>query len=372
MTIDDIALTLHEKLGLIGIVHLLSEMGSAQAVYAASQSELTDSAVRLNEAIARDIIHKTRHGKAEEELRFLKRNALSAVASTDEDYPSLLLECPDYPHVLYVRGSSDVLRGKMLSVVGTRKSTPYGQRMCDMLIGRIAEMEPNTVIVSGLAFGIDAEAHRAALRHGLKTVAVIANPLPDVSPSQHRQLAEEIISAGGAVITELHSQTKQNGTQYIPRNRIIAGMSLGTIVIESPYEGGAIHTAKMADSYNRVVMALPGRVGDRCSDGTNNLITTRCATMVCSGADIIRELGWNIIQAGIMPDRERFVPTLNADEKRVMECFGEGETLDMDTLSTRSGVPPGQLAAVLLNLEIGGIVRLLPGRTYESTGLWKK
>lgn len=372
MTLDDIALTLHEGLGVKSIVHLLEEMGSAQAVYAAKEGELTDYPVELKAKIAREIVKKGSHKQAEEERKYINRNGISVIASTDDGYPPLLLECPDYPHVLYYRGNKEALHGRLLSVVGTRESTPYGQRICDVLISRLAEIEPDTVIVSGLAYGIDAEAHRAALRHGLKTVAVIANPLPNVSPTHHRALAEEIIASGGAIVTELNSQTKSKGTQYIPRNRIIAGLSLGTIVVESPFKGGSISTTDAADSYNRIVMAVPGRVGDHASDGTNNLIVTRKASAVCSGDDIVHELGWSITEPGIIPERKVFVPTLSADEKRVAECFGNCETLDMDTLASRSGVPAGLLAALLMNLEMGGIVRSLPGRIYESTGLWEK
>lgn len=371
MTVEDIELTLQRGLGAKGVAHLLSVMGSAQAVYAAGKGELTGNA-GLREDIADNIVRRSCRREAESEMKYLSRHNLSGVASTDSGYPQLLSECPDYPHVLYVRGAVNALQGRMVSVVGTRISSPYGQRMCDVLIGRLAEIDSGTVIVSGLAYGIDASAHRAALRYGLKTVAVIANPLPEVSPSQHRALAEEIIAAGGAIVSELHSQTKQNGSFFIPRNRIIAGMSQGTIVVESPYKGGALETAKLADGYERNVMAVPGRVGDRSSDGANNLIVTRRAAMVCCGDDIVRELGWDITQPGIIPERKRNIPLLKPDERRIMECFGEGESLDIDTLTMRSGVPAGQLAVVLLNLELGGILRSLPGRIYESTGLWSK
>lgn len=366
MDIDDIALTLQRGLGPKTVAHLLSVMGSARAVYAAGEDELIGRAA-LKREVAKEISRKEFHKEAERELRFLEKNWLWAVASTDELYPSLLRECPDYPHVIYGRGNMEVLGARMLSMVGTRKITPYGQRMCDVLVGRLAELVPGTVVVSGLAVGVDANCHKAALRHGLPTVAVLPNALPGVMPSINAPLADEIVDRGGALITELYSGTKFNGAYYIPRNRIVAGVSEGTVVVESPSDGGALSTASLADGYNRTVMAVPGRAGDRCSDGTNMLIKSRRAAMVCSGGDIVHELGWNITKAGMMPPRPESVPVLSEDERRLLRCFGEGECLNLDALSLRSGIAVGAVAALLLGLEIAGTVRSLPGKTYEMT-----
>lgn len=365
MNIDDIALTLHHGLGTRGIVWLLSVFGSAEGIFGASESDLVDGA-RLRLELARGLLKKDFHSQAEKELRYMERNSLRGVASTDSEYPFLLRESADYPHVLYVKGDAGVLADRMLSMVGTRTATPYGQRMCDVLVGRMSELDGGLCIVSGLAYGVDANCHRAALRYGLKTVAVIANPLPDVTPAQHRSLAEEIVESGGAVITELHSQTKQNGAYFIPRNRIIAGISEGTVVVESPASGGSLSTAELAESYNRTVMAVPGRAGDRCSEGANILIKRRRAAMVTSGDDVFHEMGWDIAVPGRVPVGAAQAPLLSAAEKRVAECFAEGEAIDVDTLAMRSGTAPGELAGILLSLEIGGVLRPLPGKIYEK------
>lgn len=365
MNVDDIALTLQQGLGSKGVAHLLSSMGSAEAVFAASEDELVERA-ELKRLIARDIVKKNFHREAEDEMEFLHRHSLSAVASTDKDYPSLLRECPDYPHVIYVRGNTGALSsGRMLSMVGTRRITPYGQRMCDTLTGRLSEVARGTVIVSGLAFGVDAGCHRASLHYGLPTVAVVANAFPGVTPVQNSRLADEIVERGGAIITELHSRTKQNGMFYISRNRIVAGMSEGTVVVESPADGGSLSTAALAYGYNRVVMAVPGRAGDRCSEGANLLIKRCRASMVCSGDDIVHELGWDIERTGEVPLHAVTRPLLTADEQRLTACFGEGEGVDLDTLAIRGGMSVGETAATLLNLEIGGVVRSLPGKVYE-------
>lgn len=365
MTADDIALTLQRGLGVRGAVHLLAAAGSAAAVYAASEAELV-GAFGLRADIAHGIAAKSAHRQAEAELKYMRRHGISAVASTDAAYPALLRECPDYPHVLYFTGDAAAFGGRPLAMVGTRAATPYGRHMCDVLAGRLAEMEPDVSLVSGLAYGIDAEVHRAALRYGLRTVAVIAAPLPDVTPAQHRQLARDIVEHGGAVATELHSATRRNGAYFIPRNRIIAGMAEGTVVVESPAAGGALSTASLADGYGRAVMAVPGRVGDRCSAGANRLIAERRAALVCSGDDIVRELGWDIAVPGVIPRSTPPPPVLGADERLVMECLADGSAVDMDTLSLRSGIPVGQLSAVLLGLELAGLVRSLPGKRYEK------
>lgn len=366
MTVDDIALTLQPGLGPRGIVWLLSVFGSAAAVYAAGERRLIEEA-ELRPETARGIVRKEFHTQAEKEVKWLEKNSLAAIASTDAEYPRLLADCPDYPHVLYVRGNKKSLGGSALSMVGTRNVTPYGQRMCDVLVGRMAELGKDITVVSGLAYGVDAACHRAALNYGLKTVAVIANPLPEVTPSQHRALAEEIIEAGGAIITELHSQTKQNGAFFIPRNRIIAGMGEGTVVVESPLKGGSLSTAEIAESYGRTVMAVPGRAGDRCSEGANMLIKRQRAAMVTSGDDIFHEMGWDIAEEGRVPRAAQHTPVLTDAEKRILGSFDEGETLDMDTLALRTGMRIGEISGLLLGLEIGGLVRALPGKMYERT-----
>jgi DNA processing protein len=365
MTTDDIAISLQRGMGPKVVAHLIAAMGTAADIYAATEEELTERC-GLKPELARSILRKEHHREAEAELKYMKKHGIEAVASTDGDYPAMLRECVDYPHVLYVRGNAGALGRRTLSMVGTRTITPYGQRMCDVLVGRVAEIAPGTAIVSGLAFGVDAHSHRAALKYGLPTVAVVANALPGVTPALNSSLADEIVAAGGAIVTELHSGTKQNGAYYMARNRIIAGMSEGTVVVESAVGGGSMSTAGMALGYERIVMAVPGRAGDRCSEGANMLIRRRQAAMVCSGDDMIHELGWDIAVAGKVPVHARETVTLSADERLLTGCFGEGEAVDMDTLSARSGIAIGQVSAMLMNLEIGGVVRALPGKRYEK------
>lgn len=244
--IPDIALTLTPGIGPKGAVHLLDVFGSAEAVFSASADELIEKA-RLRPELARAILQKKAFADAEREVKHCRKHGIEIIASTDAQYPALLRETADYPHVLYVLGSPEALGKTTLTMVGTRRMTPYGQQMADRLIGELADRVADTVIVSGLAFGIDTACHRAALAFGMPTVGIIASALPGITPAQHTAVARDMIEHGGAVVSELHSQTRQNGNFYHSRNRLLAGISGGTVVVESPVEGGSMDTARLAD-----------------------------------------------------------------------------------------------------------------------------
>ena len=300
--IPDIALTLTPGIGPKGAVHLLDVFGSAEAVFSASADELIEKA-RLRPELARAILQKKAFADAEREVKHCRKHGIEIIASTDAQYPALLRETADYPHVLYVLGSPEALGKTTLTMVGTRRMTPYGQQMADRLIGELADRVADTVIVSGLAFGIDTACHRAALAFGMPTVGIIASALPGITPAQHTAVARDMIEHGGAVVSELHSQTRQNGNFYHSRNRLLAGISGGTVVVESPAEGGSMDTARLADGYNRMLMAVPGRATDFASAGTNLLIRTQRAQMVCTGEDIVREMMWDQNRPGDLIDR---------------------------------------------------------------------
>lgn len=368
MTLEDIALQMTPGIGVKGAAHLLEVFGDARSVFAASADELARKA-HLRPDPAQAIIRKKAFPAAEKELAYCRRHGISAVASTDPEYPPLLREIPDFPHVLYYKGNIEALSGHCLSVVGTRDATPYGQQMCSRLIEGLAERVPQLTIVSGLAFGIDIAAHRAALAAGVRTVAVVANPLPSVTPAQHTAFAREILDRGGALVTELHSQAKQNGTFYLARNRIIAGLSAGCIIIESHDTGGSLYTAHCADSYNRTVMAVPGRATDRASAGTNHLIRNRKAQLILSAGDVIDALMWDLGEdpATLQPRRGE-QPPMTPEEQRLLACFDTADPLPLETLGARSGLDPGELSVRLVELELAGAIRQLPGNQYMK--LW--
>lgn len=351
-------------IGVKGAAHLLEVFGDARTIFEASAEELLARA-RLRSDPVQALVRKKAFPLAEKELAYCRKHDIRAVASTDPQYPALLRETPDYPHVLYYKGEIEALAGPCLSVVGTRDATPYGQQMCNRIIEGLAERIPRLTIVSGLAFGIDVAAHHAALAAGIRTVAIVANPLPAVTPAQHTAVAREILDRGGAVVTELHSQSRQNGTFYLARNRIIAGVSPGCLVVESHDTGGSLFTAHCADSYNRTVMAVPGRATDRASAGTNHLIRNRKAQLVMTAGDIIDALMWDLGEdpATLRPAKRDQRP-LSPEEAQLLACFPDSEPLSLEDLATRGGLDPGALSVRLVELELEGAIRQLPGNRY--------
>jgi len=363
MKIEDLALTMTSGLGVKGIVHLLEVFGNAERIFAASRHELIDEA-DLQPRIADELLRQSGFSMAERELKHCERHLIKAIASTDEEYPVLLREIPDYPHVIYVQGDPAALGGHTLSIVGTRTATPYGQEQTRRLVGDLAERIPALKIVSGLAFGIDVAAHRASIEYSVPTVAVLANPLPAINPVQHTDVAREILRSGGALVSELHSQTKLKGVHYLSRNRLIAGLSAGCIVVESPAGGGSLVTAQYADDYHRTVMAVPGRVNDRNSIGTNHLIRTQKARLITSATDVISELMWDLGEDPATFAAKPATVDLTRDEAGLLGCFRTSDPLSLDELHELTGVEAGELTALLIGLELAGMIRQLPGNRY--------
>lgn len=364
MGIDDIALTLVPHLGTKGIVHLLGVLGSAERVFAASTDELIGR-TGLSPEIAKSIVSKKSLPQAERELNYCARHGITPLASTDDTYPELLREIPDYPHVIYVQGHVEALRRTTLTMVGTRKMTHYGQQMSDKLVEQLAARAPGTVIVSGLAFGVDTACHRAALVFGMTTVGVIATALPEITPAQHTAVARDMIEHGGAVVCERHSQIKENGTGYLARNRIMAALSAGTVIVESAREGGSMETARMADGYDRTLMAVPGRATDFMSAGPNTLIRDRKAAIVLTGEDIVREMMWDVTLADQIVARPAKAPVaLTRDEAGLLGCFRTSDPVSVDQLCEVSGMGVAELSVILFGLEMADAVRQLPGNRY--------
>ena len=332
MEIEDIALAFTPGLGVKGCVHLLETFGSARGIFTATAEELTGKA-ELRPDIARSILARNGFAAAEKEMAHCRRHGMIPIASTDRNYPPLLREIPDYPHVIYVQGDPTTLCGTTISMVGTRGRTSYGERMCRELVAGLVERVPGLCVVSGLAFGIDGDCHRAALACGAATIAVLANALPGVTPSAHASLAREILASGGALVTELHSRTRQNGSFFLARNRIIAALSAGTIVVESGSTGGSLVTAQYADSYDRTVMAVPGRTIDTMSAGTNALIRNRKAQLILTAADVIREMGWDLDPQVAAAPAARPPLKLTRDERGLLGCFRDDDPQSAEELA---------------------------------------
>lgn len=366
MTCEDIALGFVPNLGVRGIAHLIDIYGSGEAIYRATAEELISRA-QLRPDIARSIASKVGMAEAEREMEYCQCNNIDILAATDPLYPAPLREIGDRPHTLYYKGNIEVLQSKhILSVVGTRRITSYGSKICLRLITDLAQIFPDLVVVSGLAYGTDSHAHRAAISAKIPTVGVVANPLPRITPSDHTLLAKDMIDNGGAVISELHSQTKQNGNLYIPRNRIVAGLAEGLLVVESAVNGGSISTAKAADSYGRTIMAIPGRIGDAFSAGTNHLIKSNMAHMVTSAEDIAEALGWQCEEQ--LSQHLYYQPRdISPRDAAILSCFAdENTTISLDDIAEKVGISTAEASAILLDMELSGLVRQLPGKFYQK------
>lgn len=370
MNIYDLALSFTSGLGLNGAHHLLDVFGSAEAVFRASREELVGRAALNSKAVVDAITSQSGMRGAEAEWRYIERHHITPLALTDDAYPHVLRECPDAPTVLYTMGNIEALHRPSVAFVGTRHMSAYGQRIAAKIIGQLKELKPEISIVSGLALGNDGNAHRVALDCGAATVGVIANALPDVAPATNQPLADRILQSGGAIITEISSQHKNTGKFFPSRNRIIAGLASGTVVVESPYKGGSLITADNAFDYGRVVMAIPGRADDKTSYGSNLLIKHNKAAMVCSAGDIIHELGWDVEvvnSASFVPSDDSVeVINVSDDERKVLDAMCAGEVVDYDVLAERCGLSVGVLSALLVSLELCGLVRLLPGKRCEK------
>ena len=366
MTIEDIALLYVQGLGARGVVHLIDHYGSAEAVYAAPVTSLIADA-GLRKDIAEGISYGEGLSQARHEVEYCRKHGIFMMAATDPDYPALLRETPDRPHILFVKGNIDALALPTLSMVGTREMSPSGQHITNKLIEGLASAVDAFTLVSGIAYGVDATCHRACIAHRIPSVAVLANALPEVNPAPHRQLAEDILKNGGALVSELTSQSRQNGKHFIARNRIIAGLSMGVVVVESPASGGALSTADLADGYGRAVMAVPGRATDASSFGANNLIRSGKARLVMTAQDIICDMDWerHCIKSITEAMQESSDLSLAPEEAAVFEVFKSVVQPDVPQLMNATGYTIGELMMILMGLELKGLIRTLPGQRYE-------
>lgn len=306
--------------------------------------------------------------KAETEIEFAVRNGLDIIPVTADRYPQRLRMCPDAPPVLFFKGGGDLNPLRSLSIVGTRRCTAYGQDMVRRLIKELASACPGLLVVSGLAYGIDIHAHRDALAEGLPTVAVLAHGLDRLYPPAHRTTATAMLERGG-LLTENFTCTVPDRLHFLMRNRIVAGISDATVVIESAHHGGALVTARHARDYGRPVAACPGRADDEFSEGCNGLIRDGKAALITSAADLMSVLGWQddarqaaVRRAGV--ERQLF-PELTDEERGVVLRLEQEGDMQVNTLSAVLPMPVGKLTAVLFSLEMKGVVKPLAGGMYH-------
>ncbi len=348
------------NLGDISAKKLLRKLGSAEAIFKEKKSSLAKidgiGAVKL-----RDLNLKQQLEQADEEIEYIENNGVEWSYFQDKDYPERLKHCLDGPILLFQRGNIDLVNKKIISIVGTRKITSYGNAFCQNLIEELSPLNP--VIVSGLAYGVDICAHKAALENNLQTIGCLAHGLNQIYPKDHKKYAKKMEENGG-FFTEFWSSDKFDKTNFLKRNRIIAGLSEATIVIESAEKGGSLVTADIANSYNREVFALPGRATDPQSTGCNNLIKQQKAHILTSAADIIYHLGWELKEAPKPRQTQLFVE-LDEEEKIIYRFLKAREKELLDSIAVECSLPVFKVATLLMNMELKGVVRPLPGKLFQ-------
>ena len=306
--------------------------------------------------------------RAEYELKYMEEHSIRALTLNDDDYPKRLLECPDAPIILYYSGNCDLNMSKVISIVGTRQITQYGQDIIRHFIADLHRHCPNMLIVSGLAYGVDINAHRQALENGYPTVGVLAHGLDQIYPYRHKETAEKMLRHGG-LLTEFMTQTNADKANFVRRNRIVAGMADAVILVESAAKGGGLITAEIAQSYDRGVFAFPGNVNAEFSKGCNNLIRDNGAGLISNANDFVKAMEWQdeaILKQAIADGIERSLfPDLTPEEEKIVNFLQKNNDLQLNILSVKTGIPIGQLTAFLFQLEMKGIVKPLAGGMYH-------
>jgi DNA processing protein len=356
-----LALQRVEGVGDIMAKKLLTHCGSAEAVFATKTVKLA-AIDGVGSMLLKSLKNKSVFEKANKELEFVKSNDINVVSFQDENYPDRLKHCIDGPLLLFTSGNIDLKNRRIISIVGTRQITSYGMEFCRKLIEDLAPLDP--IIVSGFAYGVDIVAHQLAMEHKLQTIGVVAHGLNQIYPKTHKKYVAKVEENGG-FMTEFWSSSNPDKENFVRRNRIVAGMSEATIVIESADRGGSLITANMANDYNRDVFAVPGRVTDKYSQGCNNLIKTQKANVLTSAADLVYILNWDI-QKESKPVQKQLFVTLEDDEQKVYDYLLKTGKELMDIIALRCDFPIYKISGMLLNMELKGVVRPLPGKLFEA------
>ena len=349
-------------------LELYKAVGSAQLLYE-HRNEIgdiiKDASPRLKEAI-KDWNEPMK--RAEAELRFMEEHRIRALTLTSDDYPQRLTECPDAPIIIYYTGNADLNQAKIVSIVGTRQVTQYGQDLIRRFMSELRGFCPQVLIVSGLAYGVDINAHRRALENDYETVGVLAHGLDQIYPYRHRDTAAQMLNHGG-LLTEFMSQTNADKPNFVRRNRIVAGMADAVILVESAAKGGGLITAEIAQSYARAVFAFPGNVEQPYSEGCNNLIRDNGAGLISNASDFVKAMGWmdeTLRQQANTDGIERnLFPDLSPEEEQVVSLLQQTNDLQLNIITVKTGIPIGRLTALLFQLEMKGVVKPMAGGMYH-------
>lgn len=348
----------------VGPVHakLLLQHFDPAEIFHAKKHEL-ERIEGVGPARAAAITRFNRFDMIEKEIEFLSKYQIHPLFITDPAFPQRLLNCYDAPILLYYKGSADLNVSRIVSIIGTRSNTEYGKKITEKIVADLAEA--NVTVVSGLAFGIDAIAHKASLKNKLPTIGVLGHGLDQVYPAEHTGLAREIIAEGGGLLTEFRTQTKPDRHHFPSRNRIVAGMTDATVVIETGLKGGSMITAELADSYHRDVFAVPGRLTDGKSAGCLELIRKNKAMVLTNANALLDTMGWGKKTIGGPGNQKELFPELSANEKLIVDMLDKAGEMEIDDMRFRAGLSSSAMAAAVLNLEINSVLLSLPGKRYR-------
>ncbi len=356
-----VALTLVPNIGDVHAKFLINHFGTAEAIFKAPAHRL-EKIEGIGHGKAGSIKAFTNFSEAEKELLFLEKYKISAFCIKHSAYPRRLIHCYDSPFLLYYKGTADLNTTHIVSVVGTRLHSDYGKQLCNDLIEQLASHQ--VLVVSGLAYGIDTVAHKAALKYDLQTVGVMAHGLDRIYPPQNKTLAKHMTGHGG-LLTDFRSGTKPDKQNFPKRNRIVAGMCDALVVIESGIKGGSLITAELANGYNKDVFAFPGRTVDHKSEGCNYLVKTNKASLITSAKDVIDMMNWETTEKKTSFRQQELFVELTADEKKIAELLAEKDAMQVDEIFAKSGMNSSAVASALLMLEMNGLVCSMPGKMYK-------
>lgn len=357
--LNRITLTHIPALGPVRIRSLIEYFGSATNVVNSNRKEWL-RVPNMTEQSCKELKKKQYRAMAELEWKFVAVNQIKPLFLTDTDYPYRLLHCYDPPPILYYKGNAQLNHSKILSVIGTRNPTSYGKQVTEELITSL--QQANVIIISGLAYGIDALAHKLALQCRIPTIGVLAHGLDTIYPWQHVSLARDM-EKHGALLTEFCSKTQPDKHNFPRRNRIVAGMADATIVMETAIKGGSMITAELAFEYNRELFAVPGKITDPTASGCLQLIQQNKALVYTSPENLLQVMGWKNRQPIVR--QTRLWNELSSDEQLIIDLLQKADSMFIDDLQVKTGKSPGWLAAVLLSLELKNCILSLPGKRYS-------
>lgn len=356
-----IALTLIPNIGDVHAKTLVNNFGSAEEIFKAKKKQL-EVIEGIGAIRAAAIKHFNDFTIAEEEIVFLEKYKITPLFIGDKNYPQRLLNCYDSPIMLYFKGNADLNQSKIIAIIGTRNNNEYGKTVCEKLVQDLAG--ENILIVSGLAFGIDTIAHKAALKNEMKTVAVLAHGLDRIYPSQNKPLAKEIIVQGG-LLSDFRSKTNPDKQNFPKRNRIVAGISDAIVVVETGIKGGSLITAELGNGYNKDVFAIPGRINDPKSEGCNYLVKNNKAALVTSAADLLENMGWKEYKKPTAKKQRELFIELSGEERIIVNILQQEQQMHVDEVYLKSGLSSSAVASALLTLEMQNVVASLPGKLYR-------